>query len=111
MAAAVTGREPDLERIASERRRLAAALDRQGPAAEFPASARAVNVGVVVRLLDEHGNDLGMIAHIPPPIEIADLAATERETFRIVDIAPSYSASVIAARCRVTPEGLHVAAR
>jgi hypothetical protein len=37
-----------------------------------------VNVGVLVRLLDEHGTDLGMVAHIPEPIEIDDLVATER---------------------------------
>jgi hypothetical protein len=43
--------------------------------------------------------------------EHADLVATERETFRIVDIAPSYDASVIAARCWVTRVRLHVAAR
>jgi hypothetical protein len=67
-----------------------------------------VNVGVLVRLLDEHGTDLGMLAHIPAPIETDDLVATERETFRTLDIAPSYNASVIAARCRLTPARLHV---
>jgi hypothetical protein len=70
-----------------------------------------VNVGVAVRLLDEEGRDLGMVVHIPVPIEISDLVATEHDTFRIVDIAPSTDASVIAARCRVTPVRLHVAAR
>jgi hypothetical protein len=70
-----------------------------------------VNVGVAVRLLDEEGNDLGLVAHIPAPIAIDDLVATEHETFRIVDITPSTDATVIAARCRVIPERLHVAAR
>jgi hypothetical protein len=37
--------------------------------------------------------------------------ATEYEMFRIVHIAPSTDASVIAACCRVTPVRLHVAAR
>ncbi len=46
-----------------------------------------------------------MFAHIPAPIEIDDRVATERETFRIVDIAHSYDASVITARCWVTPVG------
>jgi hypothetical protein len=52
-----------------------------------------------------------MVKHIPAPIEIADLVATDRETFRIVDIAPSYDAPVIAALCRVTPVRIPVAAR
>ncbi len=46
----------------------------------------------MVRLLDEHGSNRGMFAHIPAPIEIDDRVATERETFRIVDIAHSYDA-------------------
>jgi hypothetical protein len=70
-----------------------------------------VNVGVPIKLLDEHGNDLGMVAHIRAPIEIEDLVATDFETFRIVEIAPSTDASVIAAQWPVTPVRLHVAAR
>jgi hypothetical protein len=58
-----------------------------------------VSVGVLVRL-DENGSDLGIVAHIPAGIEIDDLVATERETFRVVDVAPSTDAFVIAARCR-----------
>ena len=70
-----------------------------------------LSLGVAVRLLDEEGRDLGLVAHVPAPIEIGDLVATEREVFRIVDIAASTDASVIAARCRVTPVRLHVGAR
>lgn len=56
------------------------------------------------------GDDLG-VAHVPLPIAVGDLVATEHEEYRVVDFILSPSGSPVGALVRVRPVRLAIAAR
>ena len=57
-------------------------------------------IGTRCRLHDLEGDDRG-IAHLPPPIAVGDLVATEHHEFRVVDFIISPPESPIAALVKV----------
>jgi hypothetical protein len=59
-------------------------------------------VGVRVRVHDLDANDLG-IAHVPLPLAVGDLVATEHHEFRVVDFILSPPGSPVGALARVRP--------
>lgn len=67
-------------------------------------------IGITCRLHDERtADDLG-ISHLPSPIQVADLAATEHQEFRVIDVIVSPPGSPIAALVKVRPVHLRVVA-
>ena len=66
-------------------------------------------IGTKCRLHDLSGDDRG-IAHLPTPITVGDLVATEHHEFRVVDIIISPPGSPIGALVKVQPTHLHVVA-
>lgn len=65
--------------------------------------------GTKCRLHDLDGDDRG-IAHLPTPIMVGDLVATEHHEFRVVDIILCPPGSQIGALVKVQPTHLRVAA-
>jgi hypothetical protein len=55
-----------------------------------------VSIGVLVRVHDLYGEELG-IAHLPPPVEIGDLIAFEHSEHRVCDVVVSPAGSLVAA--------------
>ena len=53
-------------------------------------------IGTKCRLHDLAGDDSG-IAHVPTPIAVGDLVATEHREFRVVDVIVSLPGSPIGA--------------
>lgn len=62
-------------------------------------------IGLTVRLHDLTGDDLGTV-HLPGPLELDDLVATETAEYRIVDVVAVPAGSSIDALAKVQPTSL-----
>ena len=63
-----------------------------------------------MRLHDLHRDDLG-IAHVPWPVEVGDLIATEEDVYRVVDVIKTGREAPVAALLKVRRAGLALVAR
>lgn len=67
-------------------------------------------LGVLVRLHSLDCETIGY-AHVPPPIEIGDLVATDRDVFRVHNVVTSPPNVRVGALCMVVPALFRVEAR
>ena len=72
---------------------------------------RVAMLGIACRLHDvDTADDLG-VAHLPSPVRVGDLAATEHELYRVVDVIVNPPGSLIGAIVKVQPARLAVVSR